>query len=434
MVGPIVQTTLKKQGSLTPNAPLNTQGLKTYASTRKPQNFEWPSPNTTGRSSPAASGRRGTLSERAAKMATSKSTKRQSATPSSRRSGQDDKKRFKRIPPGFILPSAAYTINRRHARFYEFSDKKPEVGDLLYGRVTRIGQHSQLENKSGRIHKINDGSRGLFVFGNRYAPDYYEGFVPDEMKTEVDLIARSGVVGRLATKNSSVKDPTRVRLLGYVCDENGDVVNTRNHTLIKPTQSAKKPLRSKLILVVGTSMNSGKSTSAVACCWALTAMGYDVRASKITGTASLKDILYMQDAGAKIVNDFTHFGYPSTYMLDEQDLLKIFDQLDLKYANNPKNFWVVEIADGLLQRETALLLRSDAVRDRIHRLIFAAHDAFSAVGGIDVLKNRFDLVPDALSGVCSGSPLAMRELSEFTDIPVFNNLEWDLNQLSELLL
>jgi hypothetical protein len=341
---------------------------------------------------------------------------------------------MKKIPPGYIMPSAAYTITKKHVKFYAFMDKQPEVGDVVYGRVARIGQHSELENKSGRIHTINDGMKGIFVFGNRYAPDYYEGFVPEAMKTEVDLIARSGVVGRITTKNSSIKDPTRVRLLGYVCGDDGTVVNTRNFSLVKPTRLAKKANRSKLVLVVGTSMNSGKSTSAVACCWALSTMGYDVRASKITGTASLKDILYMQDAGAKVVNDFTHFGFPSTYMLDEDDILHIFNHLDLKFGNNPKNYWVVEVADGVLQRETSMLLNSEDVRSRIHRLVFAAHDAFGAVGGIDVLKRRFGLVPDAISGVCSGSPLAIRELSEFTSIPVFNNRERNLNELSELLL
>jgi len=159
-----------------------------------------------------------------------------------------------------------------------------------------------------------------------------------------------------------------------------------------------------------------------------------VRASKITGTASLKDILYMQDAGASIVNDFTHFGFPSTYMLEETEVLRIFNELDLKYGNNPKNYWVVELADGILQRETLLLLQSKEVRSRIHRLVFAARDTFGAVGGIETLRNQFDLVPDAISGVCSGSPLALRELAGFTGIPVFNNLERDLNTLSGLLL
>jgi hypothetical protein len=338
-----------------------------------------------------------------------------------------------KVPDWYILPSAANTISRKQIKYYSFQDKSPEIGDVIYGKITRLGQHTELENKSGRIHRINEGSTGIFVFGNRYAPDYYEGFIPSSMTAKVDLLARSGIVGNVHIKNSSIKEPTHIKVLGYICDADGRVLNTCNYPLIQPTQIEKKQGRAKLLLVVGNSMNSGKSTSATACCWALTTMGHDVRASKITGTASLKDILHMQDAGASIINDFTHFGFPSTYLLEEPDVIKIFNDLDLKYANNPKNYWVVELADGILQRETAMLLRSVDVRSRIHKLIFAAQDTFGAIGGINILKDRFGLVPDAISGVCSSSPLVLRELSEFTDIPVFNNIDWDLHQLSELL-
>jgi hypothetical protein len=339
-----------------------------------------------------------------------------------------------KIPDWYILPSAAYTISRKQIKHYSFSDKRPENGDVVYGKIARLGQHTELENKLGRIHRLNEGSTAIFVFGNRYAPDFYEGTIPKTMETKVDLLARSGIIGNVQVKNSSVKEPTQVKILGYIFDSSGEVINTRNHPLINPKKAEKKEDRSKLILFVGTSMNSGKSTSATACCWALTTMGYDVRASKVTGTASLKDILHMQDAGASIVNDFTHFGYPSTYLLAEKEVVKIFNDLDLKYANNPKNYWAVELADGILQRETALLLKSPDVRSRIHKLIFAAHDTFGAIGGLNILKHEFGLVPDAISGVCSSSPLFLRELSEFTDIPVFNNIDYNLQQLSELLI
>ncbi len=339
-----------------------------------------------------------------------------------------------KIPDWYILPSAAFTISRKQIKHYTFLDKQPENGDVVYGKVIRLGQHVELENKSGRIHRLNEGSTAIFVFGNRYAPDFYEGVIPTTMTNKVDLLARSGIIGNVQVKNSSVKEPTRIEILGYVCDANREVLNTRSYPLIKPKKTEKKEDRSRLILFIGTSMNSGKSTSATACCWALTNMGYDVRASKVTGTASLKDILHMQDAGASIVNDFTHFGFPSTYLLEEKEVVKIFNDLDLKYANNPKNYWCVELADGILQRETALLLRSPDVRSRIHKLIFAAHDTFGAIGGLNVLKSEFGLVPDAISGVCSSSPLFLRELAEFTDIPVFNNIDCNLKQLSELLI
>jgi len=340
----------------------------------------------------------------------------------------------KKIPAGYILPSAAYTVKPSIISYYEFRDKPPVVGDLVYGTVVRIGQHTDLENKNGRIHRINDGSRAIFVFGNRYAVDAFEGVVPDAFQSEVDLIARSGIIGVVRRRNAKMKDPSRVKIMGYVCDRNHEVINTRGYSLIQPTLSRKKNDRAKLILVVGTSMNSGKSAGAAACCWALNTMGYTVRGSKITGTASLKDILHMEDAGALPVNDFSFFGFPSTYLASREELLHIFNSLDLKYGNNPRNYWVVEIADGVLQRETALLLESEDVRSRIHRLIFTAQDAFGAIGGLNTLKDRFGLTPHAISGVCSSSPLSVEELKQFTDIPVFNNISWDLKQLSSILL
>jgi hypothetical protein len=339
----------------------------------------------------------------------------------------------KKIGKGFIFPSAALTIKPSQIKYYRLFDKPPQAGDLIYGVIDCIGQHSSLENASGRIHIIHDGTKAIFVFGNRYAPDFYEGLVPGEMTDEVDLLARSGIVGVVKTKNSMIKDPTKVRLLGYVCDEKGDVLNTRDFPLIKPRNTIKKEPRSRMILVCGTSMNSGKSMAAAACCWALTSVGYNVRASKITGTAGLKDILHMNDAGANRYADFTYLGYPSTYLLTKRELLGIFNQLDLKYANNPKNFWVVELADGVIQRETAMLLSSPEVTSRVHRLIFCANDAFGAIGGLRTLKEKFNLIPDVISGICSSSPLHIRELTEFTNIPVFNSTP-DSSRLTDILI
>ena len=340
---------------------------------------------------------------------------------------------MKSIRKGFIIPSAALAIKPRQVRYYEYIYKAPLVGDIVFGTVTRIGEHASLENVHGRIHTIHRGTKGIFVFGNRYAPDYYEGLVPDEMMEEVDLMARSGMVGIVKTRNSKVKDPTTIHILGYVCDESGHVLNTRDFPLIKPRTMVKKQPRARMILVCGTSMNSGKSLAAAACCRALASAGYKVRASKITGTASLKDILYMNDSGASPYADFTYLGYPSTYLLEKDQLLDIFNQLDLKYANNPKNFWVVELADGVIQRETAMLLNSPEVTSRMHKLIFCASDAFGAIGGLGVLAG-YGLEPDALSGICSSSPLFVRELSEFTTKPFFNSIEPDINSLVDILL
>ena len=108
--------------------------------------------------------------------------------------------------------------------------------------------------------------------------------------------------------------------------------------------------------------------------------------------------------------------------------------MDLKYANNSNNFWVVEFADGILQRETAILLQNENIKKRIHKLIFSASTALGAIGGINILKNKFNLVPDAISGICSSSPLVIREMKDFLDIPVLNSLNPNLQDFANILI
>ena len=243
-----------------------------------------------------------------------------------------------------------------------------------------------------------------------------------------------GVIGEVQSRNSRMLAPTRVTVLGRAVDRDGRPVNTLAHPRLVPKAVAKSRPRAQMILVVGTSMNAGKSTVAASLCWALTTMGHNVRASKLTGTASLREILQMSDAGARSVSDFSYLGYPSTHLLAERELLRIFDTLDLKIANNPRNHWIVEVADGLLQRETALLLASPLLRDRVDRLILCATDSFGALGAIQTLSDRYGLVPDAVSGLIANSPLGVRELTDNAAVATFDATKPDLRVVAEILL
>ena len=85
---------------------------------------------------------------------------------------------MKNLPPGVIVPSAALCLPKSAIFGYALLEKSPEPGDVVFGKVRRIAHHSSLENSSGRIHTIHNGTKALFVFGNRYAPDHYEGILP----------------------------------------------------------------------------------------------------------------------------------------------------------------------------------------------------------------------------------------------------------------
>ncbi len=341
---------------------------------------------------------------------------------------------MKKIQQNCIIPSAAYSIPRNLIKLYcDIPEKIPEMGDLVYGEVSRLGFHTSLESVSARIHTIHDRTRAVFVFGNRYAPDHYEGFVPKTPVDSSDMLARGGIIGEMTCRNERISSPTKIRIMGYVCENDGKVINTRNHALIHPKKEERKGPGAKIILCIGTAMNSGKSYAAAACCYALSSMEKKVRAAKVTGTASLKDILLMEDCGAQHIADFSFFGFPSTYMLEKKDLLAIFRGIDLKYGNNPRNYLIIEFADGIFQRETAMLLQCEEVRSRIHKLLFCAADSAGVAGGLKVLKDSFGIKPDAISGLCSSSPLAIREIKSFTDIPIVKSMERDYKSINAII-
>ena len=83
---------------------------------------------------------------------------------------------------------------------------------------------------------------------------------------------------------------------------------------------------------------------------------------------------------------------------------------------------VLELADGLLQRETAGLLQSSVFRSLVDGTIFCAGDALGASAGIDWLEQRAIPVL-AVSGVVSASPLASSEARSATRLPVFTREE-----------
>ncbi len=341
---------------------------------------------------------------------------------------------MEKIKSNCIIPSAAYSVPKSQIRYFDPRlQKVPEVGDLLFAEVSGLGHHRLVESRSGRMHTINIGTRGVFVYGNRYAPDQYEGLVPESYPDFADLLSRGGVIGEVKAQNQLIGVATRVRALGYVCNAEGRVINTTEHVLIKPKRNSRDRAGAKLILCVGTAMNSGKTHAAAACCYAISSMGRNVRAAKITGTASLKDILLMSDCGAEHVADFSYFGFPSSYLLEREQLLWMFNAFDMKYGNNPNNYIVIEFADGIFQRETAMLLRTPQVRRRISKLVFCAPDSTAVFGGLKMLRDEFELEPDAISGLCSSSPLSMREISSFTNIPILQSMEKDYRKVFSII-
>ncbi|MFC7538120.1 DUF1611 domain-containing protein [Sphingomonas sp. GCM10030256] len=284
---------------------------------------------------------------------------------------------------------------------------KPEPGDLVLARVEKLGQHQKLESPHGRRAEMYEGDEILVAFGQRYAPDQFESIVPSDLGA-CELVAAGGLASKVISKHSRMRRATRIQPVGLVADPSGRVFNLRHFALRSRVCPASRP---RVVAVAGTSMNAGKTTTAAGIIHGLARAGLKVAAAKVTGTGSGNDLWSMLDAGASRVLDFTDMGFPSTAGMALGKTESIAASLVAHLADNRPDVIVLEIADGLFQRETAALLTSPLLRSLVDGVIFASADAMGALAGREWLLRRGHHVL-AISGLFTASPLARLEAEE----------------------
>lgn len=294
------------------------------------------------------------------------------------------------------------------------ADRSPAAGDLVLARVESVGHHARIESPEGRRRTLYAGDEIVVAFGARYAPDQFEAVVPDDLGP-CHLVAGGGVAALVLSRNGRIGLATRITPLGLMGDRAGTVINLRDYAL-PPVLAERQPT---VVVVAGTSMNAGKTTTAAGLVHGLARAGLKVGAGKVTGTGSGGDIWSMKDAGADLVLDFTDMGHATTAGLNENAIetvaLGLIDQLSAAACD----IIVIEIADGILQRETRALLQSPRFQSRISNVLFASGDALGASGGVAWLRS-IGLEVAGISGLVSISPLASREAEEASGAKVLS--------------
>lgn len=290
----------------------------------------------------------------------------------------------------------------------------PRSGDLLLATVNGLGHHSRLESPHGRRAQMYPGDEIIVAYGARYAPDQFEAVVPESVGP-CDLVAGGGIAARVVARHASVKKATSITPIGVLTDVAGHPLNVRRFAPEQPAQRGASV--AQIVAVVGTSMNAGKTTAAASLIHGLVSGGLKVGACKITGTGSGGDIWSMRDAGAAVALDFTDVGYATTAGADLGELEASAHSLIDGVTAQGVDVVVVEIADGLLQRETAALLNSPRMAQRLDALMLAAADSMGAIMAATWLRER-GLPLRAVTGLLTSSPLAIKEAQQQLDVEV----------------
>ena len=289
--------------------------------------------------------------------------------------------------------------------------QSPGIGAVMLCEVVRTGIHGRVETADGARMKMYAGDRIACVVGNRYATSLLEaiGSVDGD---RIDLVSASGVCGRVLARSRDAGTPTKLRVIGQAFT-GGVAVNVRDYQMQATHETSHEP---RWIVVVGSAMDSGKTTACASLIRGLAVAGHRVGAAKITGTASARDFGSFRDAGARPVIDFLDGGWASTAGCDEEQLIELLDLLSGTLRAATVDWAVLEIADGLLQPETNILLTR--LRAHLHQpqIVLTVNESLAAIAGVRHLHDLGHHV-SAISGVVTNSPLARREIELAVALP-----------------
>lgn len=336
-------------------------------------------------------------------------------------------------PARLLAAKAAYTTRFVHAAlttnpgaFTVETDptQKPQPGDVVLAQVTNIGQHKRLESPQSRRQMLFIGDEVLVAYGSRYAPDQFEAFIPEDLSA-TNLVAAGGMAATVTAQHANISKATQLQPIGLLT-RNGHTVNLADyaphHVSPTPIPDATETTTPKVILVFGSSMNSGKSATVASLVKGIARSGLRVAAGKATGTGSGNDPNSFADAGAETVLDFTDFGHPSTFTLPYEQIKAILLSLRAELVATAPDVIVIEVADGLFQPETARLLTDKDVQAGTDRVVYASVDALGSVAGAETLQTAgLDLA--AVTGVMTASPLATREAAAALPVNVINTFD-----------
>lgn len=282
--------------------------------------------------------------------------------------------------------------------------------------LTRKKKYGELELSNGRFAKISKGDVIIGALGERKALEGIVGSIPANIKVgdTLEILNLGGVIGKAESWNKDfVPSPIQVEVLGAV-HVDGKVSNLHTSALKLASHIEKLP---PLIVVIGTAMNTGKTTVATETIRLLSRIGKQrVGAAKITGVATQRDVLSMRDAGAIKTMSFQDVGLTST-INHKGRVVPAAKTILNTLAQEKVDSIVVECGDGIIGwYGIDKLLRDQEFRNAISFVIFCAHDVVGAFGGYKTMK-RLGVGIDYFAGPVTNNTAGTDYLEEELHVP-----------------
>jgi Domain of unknown function (DUF1611_C) P-loop domain len=288
------------------------------------------------------------------------------------------------------------------------------TGDVVVGEMLDTGPDSfRVETPTGAYQTIRPADRIVGALGTRAATleavgDWRE--VGEDLV--LDTLTAAGVLGRCISRAASSPPMIEVRYMGHAIG-NGKACTMSGSV----GQVPERKLEAPVVLIIGTSMDAGKTVTATAIVRELTGMGMRVAGAKLTGVGRYRDILAMREAGADYIADFVDAGLPST-VVPSGEFEQALKLLCSKLAAAEPDVVVAEAGASPLEPyngDVAMRVLADNVR----AIVLCASDPYAVVG----VMSAFGTQPDLVAGRATSTAAAIDLVDKLVSLPAINMLD-----------
>ncbi len=297
----------------------------------------------------------------------------------------------------------------------------PRAGDLVLARVEEVNPvYPALELPDGSDVILEPGMTIVGALGSRRALHGFSGDVPHPLFVgqPIQLLNKGGVIGECTAFHRNLEWPTLLTYLGTIIEEERPVnlVDAALPFVDDPLPNV------PLVFVLGTCMNSGKTTVCRTIIEGFSKRKFDIHAGKVAGVACRRDLNVMASSGSGKVLSFHDFGLPSS--ADVSSLVQVARSMVHHLSQPRPDFIVLEMGDGILGGYHVSSLFAD--RELLGRqvcMIICANDLMGSWGAIEWLRqNGIDTTcqPLLVSGPVTDSGEGVRFIEDNWGITAAN--------------
>jgi hypothetical protein len=173
-----------------------------------------------------------------------------------------------------------------------------------------------------------------------------------------------------------------------------------------------------VVALAGTCMEAGKTAAACSIVSRMRHRGLVVDVFKATGVSLRRDILAMEDSGARNALIFTDLGVVTTTGKTGPALTRT---MLTELASKKPDVIVFELGDGLIGTYGVdAILECEDIRKAMTCVVLSANDPVAAWGGVKLLRERFHVDPAAVTGPATDNKVGVDIIEEQMQVKAFN--------------